>query len=300
MDYRPFYSRLPDRRYDDFKDFLESIGTKVEGKPAFRWRPGNDEEERVLSYADLRALARGLGSRFIAADFKRGNRIGLLSENRPEWCVSYLGIVAAGFVVVPIDISLDDAGVVNNLKKAGCKALCLSDKQLKRHEGLADPEKTSAIGLELILDFDGRDAVCRSDRLEDWWSAAATKPSVDLPARGEMGGGAEAVVFFTSGTTGFAKGIVLSHKAVLENVNAARMSLIVDDEDVFVALLPLHHTYATTCFLPFRGGGGLYRRNSGSYSPNRRDSRGQGVRSDFYHRSSPSSSIKFVRASRMR
>jgi long-chain acyl-CoA synthetase len=71
--------------------------------------------------------------------------------------------------------------------------------------------------------------------------------TVCLPLPGEIGSEAPAVVFFTSGTTGIAKGIILSQRAVIANVSAARMSLIVDESDVFVALLPLHHTYATIC-----------------------------------------------------
>ena len=242
MDYRRFYSRIPDRHYEDFREFLVQISSRGGDKPAFRWRPGNDEEERRISYHELGLLAEGLASRFFLAGFSRGERVAILSENRPEWCVSYLAIVAAGLVVVPLDISLEDSGLFNNLRVAGCKALCLSEKQLKRHPSLANSTE-----LGLVLYFDGLPPQSASKGFEDWRLAAATPVAPSLPNPGSIGGDAEAVVFFTSGTTGLAKGIVLSHRAVLENVNASRMSLLVDETDVFVALLPLHHTYASTC-----------------------------------------------------
>jgi long-chain acyl-CoA synthetase len=253
VDYRAFYSRLPDRQYADFKDFLDSAAARGGPKAAFRWRPGNDEAEVACSYAELGSRAQGLASRLLAAGLSRGDRVAILSENRPEWCVSYLGIAAAGFVVVPLDISLDDAGVVRNLKAARCRAICLSGKQLARRPSMADATKRLEAGLALALDFDlghGDGAGAGQEGrggLESWSAAASLPADPRLPAAGEVGGDADAVVFFTSGTTGLAKGIVLSHRAVLENVNASRMSLIVDEDDVFVALLPLHHTYATTC-----------------------------------------------------
>ena len=257
MDYRTFYSRIPDRRYADFKDFLVSAAARGGARLAFRWRPGNDEEEVRLSFAELGDRAAGLASRFLSAGLVRGDRIAVLSENRPEWCVSYLGIVANGFVVVPLDTSLDEAGLERNLKASGCKAVCSSSKQIGRRPILSDPAKRREAGLVLVLDFDlpaeaspAGAAVHHASAgpgLESWALAASSAADPRLPLPGEIGAYADAVVFFTSGTTGLAKGIVLSHRAVLENVNAARMSLIVDETDVFVALLPLHHTYAATC-----------------------------------------------------
>ncbi len=240
MDYRRFYSRIPDRRYEDFRSFLDAVSSRGGEKAAFRWRPGNDDAERRTSFAELGRLADGLGSSFAKEGLARGERIAILAENRPEWCVSYLAIVAAGYVVVPLDISLDDSGIFNNLKSARCRALCTSEKQLKRHPSLVDSRQQKDLGLSLVLDFDG-------EGKGSWQDAASMAPSPLLPKAGEIGGDAEAVVFFTSGTTGFAKGIVLNHRAVIENVNASRMSLLVDENDVFIALLPLHHTYATTC-----------------------------------------------------
>lgn len=246
MNYRRFYSRIPDCRYADFKDFLEKAASRG-GKAAFRWRPSNEDEERLVSFGELGRLARGLGSFLYSEGLARGDRVAILAENRPEWCISYLGILAAGFVAVPLDISLDDSGVFNNLKVAGCKAICLSGKQLSRHPGLQDEASLKDAGLSLVIDFDAASPSASSRPFVAWRLASSAPASASLPAPGELGGEAEAVVFFTSGTTGLAKGIVLSQRAVLENVNASRMSLLVEPEDVFVALLPLHHTYATTC-----------------------------------------------------
>ena len=247
VDYRSFYSRIPDREYADFADFLAAVSSRGGDKPAFRWRPGNDEEERAFSFSELGSRARALASRLLALGFRRGERVALLSENRPEWCVTYLAVAAAGLVIVPLDTSLDDSGVERNLKAARCRAVCLSPKQLARHPLFLDASRRREAGVEHVFSFDTSEAGGSDAGVESWAAATAAPEAPDLPKPGEVGGDADAVVFFTSGTTGLAKGIVLSHRAVLENINAARMSLIVDEKDVFVALLPLHHTYATTC-----------------------------------------------------
>lgn len=250
MDFRSYYSRLADREYDDFRDFLDKACLRGGERPALRWRPGCEGPEQVVSFAELKGKADALGRRLLALGMARGERVALLSENRPEWCISYLAVAAAGLVIVPLDVSLDDEGVGRNLRSARCRALLTSEKQRKRHPSLEKEGGAETLGLGLVVDFDlpeGKEAA----RLESF--SAALKLGSDLPSApslprpGEIGPEAPAVVFFTSGTTGIAKGIVLSHKAVIANVSAARMSLIVDESDVFVALLPLHHTYATTC-----------------------------------------------------
>jgi long-chain acyl-CoA synthetase len=68
-----------------------------------------------------------------------------------------------------------------------------------------------------------------------------------LPGVEDIAEGDPASIVFTSGTTGFAKGVVLSHRAIIANVSAAIRSLRADDKDIFVNVLPLHHTYPTTC-----------------------------------------------------
>jgi long-chain acyl-CoA synthetase len=234
---------------------LEKACRQGGDRPALRWKPGCEGPERVVSFTELRGKADALGRRLLALGLARGERVALLSENRPEWCISYLAVAAAGLVIVPLDVSLDDEGVRRNLRAARCRVLLTSERQCKRHPPLEKGGGAGALGLELVVDFDLPEG--KSAPLFESFSAALElgsglvgsdlPGSPCLPRPGEIGPEAPAVVFFTSGTTGIAKGIVLSHKAVIANVNAARMSLIVDESDVFVALLPLHHTYATTC-----------------------------------------------------
>lgn len=238
-----YYSRLPDREYSDFRDFLEKSCGRGGERPAFRWCPNCEGPEQVLSFAELRSGADALGRRLLALGLKRGDRVGLIAENRPEWCLVYLGVTAAGFIIVPLDVALDDEGLKRNLAAAHVRALFTSQKQIRRHPALADPR---ALGLELLADFDVP-AAPGAEAFGVSLAIGRSRPDIALPKPGEVGPDAPAVVFFTSGTTGIAKGIMLSQKALIANVNAARMSLIVDERDVFVAILPLHHTYATTC-----------------------------------------------------
>ena len=227
---------------------------------AFRWRPEGTETERSMSYSALRRSADAVGSRLIDSGLSRGDAVAILSENRPEWCAAYLGIAATGFIVVPLDASLDESGVMRNIVASRSRALFGSARLLKRMPGA-----TAIPGLALIVDFDAPppgpefampDAAVNHAAVPgaaprrvniSWAELLDSQPSAALPRPGELGQNAQAVVFFTSGTTGIAKGITLTHGAVLANVDASRNALFVDSDDVFVALLPLHHTYATTC-----------------------------------------------------
>ncbi|MBL8968475.1 MAG: AMP-binding protein [Spirochaetaceae bacterium] len=264
MDLDRAYSRIADRSYEDFRAFLDAAAARGGSRTAFRWRPEGAESERLVSFAELKAQADGVGSFLLARGFARGDRVAILAENRPEWCVAYLAIVAAGLVAVPLDATLDEGGVLRNLGAARCRALFVSEKLARRLPGLE--AFRAGAGLDLVVDFDlapssgaGSGAGTRGGQVGQvgqggsaagrlsWAEVAATPASSLLPKPGEIGAKAAAVVFFTSGTTGIAKGITLNHGAVIANVNASRMSLLVTEEDVFIAMLPLHHTYATTC-----------------------------------------------------
>ncbi|PKL07820.1 MAG: AMP-dependent synthetase [Spirochaetae bacterium HGW-Spirochaetae-7] len=268
MDLEKRYSRLPDRLYSNFGEMFRAICSEFRDLPAMRIRLADGAPYTVWTYAGMRdeclAVARFLASRGLG----QGDRVAIIGENRPEWCFAYLAAVISGFVVVPVDATIDAQGLTGILEASRAKALFHSNAMASK---VAEAIKKRPV--KVIVEFaapadppaDARELVPALSGAVSWADALAGEPAGaaaaedGLPAASDIDGNTAAVIIYTSGTTGLAKGIVLSHRGIIANINASIQSLNVGSDDVFIAVLPLHHTYAATCtFLaPLEAGGSL-------------------------------------------
>jgi len=208
------------------------------------------------------ALSRGLGDLGVEA----GDRVVLVSENRPEWVIADLAIMAAGAVTVPAYTtnSADDHGHI--LGHSGAAALIVSTAALARPLLAAvrsAPELKLIVAMEAVGDGEAGsldiqawdDVIVRGGALADDVAAR-----VNRIAPGEL-----ACFIYTSGTGGRPKGVMLSHGAIACNVSSAtdlltEVGLGGPGEDVFLSFLPLSHSYEHTCglHLPISLGAQIY------------------------------------------
>lgn len=174
-----------------------------------------------------------------------GDRIALLSENRPEWCVAYLGIVAAGATAVPLDAQLDAQELENILRHSESRAIVTSESQLaKVHPAIARlPVRPEIIVLDEIAPSGIHTLAKILENIEK-------SPLPSVPSE------AIASILYTSGTTGTPKGVMLTHRNFLSNCSALRGLQVCGPEDNLLALLPLHHVYPfmVTFLLPVLSG----------------------------------------------
>lgn len=266
MDLEKRYSRLPDRDYANFRSMFDSIFDQFGGLPAVKAKPDPGSPYAVWTYSDVRRESYAAGRFLLSRGLSAGDRVCVMSENRPEWCFAYIGIVAAGLVVVPVDSTMDSSGLAGIITASRSRALFYSPALgAKVAEALARSPVDVAVEFTAVVG-DKRPAekpatVASGARERFGWLelGSGDASGSGLPDPSSIDGDAPAVIIYTSGTTGLAKGIVLSHRGVIANVNAAIQSLNVDTRDVFIAVLPLHHTYAATCtFLsPMAAGGDI-------------------------------------------
>ena len=179
---------------------------------------------------------------------KPGDRVGLQSENRPEWGLAYMAILEAGAVVVPLDAALKAQEVGEILATAGAAFCVVSARQ---HPVIDAARAARLPGMKLVsLDvFEG--LPCWDDAQRDFPNEQAR------PARAEMGD--LAVIIFTSGTTGQAKGVMLSHANLLYNAEGVARTIDCGPGDRMLSVLPLHHTFECTIgfICPLRCGGSV-------------------------------------------
>ena len=181
----------------------------------------------AISYGDLAPLGAALASRLRAEGLGSGDRVVLLSENRPEWGLAYLSVTAAGFTAVPVLTDFHPDQIAAIAAHSEAKAAVVSSKlrpKLGDFKGLIVP-------MESLATPEARARAARTD-------AAAAFPPVnpeDLAA-----------IIYTSGTTGASKGVMLTHRNIVSNVMATRSVIHLHRTDLCLSILPLAHTYECT------------------------------------------------------
>ncbi len=211
---------------------LGTLRPVVDGLLAHDGRPAlvalGEEGVEIWTYGELAGWVLGLGRGLRGAGVERGDHVALLAANSREWVVACLAVISAGAVVVPLDAQLGDEALRHVLEDSGARHVFTTADQAGRLESV-----DAGSGLRTILLDVGED-----DRRS--WRYLLTDEEVDLPpARPDD----VAALFYTSGTTGAAKGVPLSHANLVFQIDTLLDADLVSEEDSVLLPLPLHHVY---------------------------------------------------------
>ncbi len=247
------------RNVTTLKDMLNQSADLYGQKTAFLLTKNGTEES--ISYAQFKADVDAFGTALHHLGLK-DKCIGVIGENRYEWCVSYMATVGGTGIAVPIDRELNITEIENILRRCNADAIIYSGKHSEHMQ------KLSSMGLS-VKHFINMDAVEDNEfylsfrRLLDMGE--------ELIASGQQNyinamveDNSLAALLFTSGTTGIAKGVMLSHRNICSNVVSVRSTVLVDTNDTSLSILPMHHTYECTIgFLAFIYSGATISFNEG-------------------------------------
>lgn len=179
----------------------------------------------TLSYATAAERVERLADHLCAVGVRHGDRVAVTGKNSPEWAVAYLAVLAAGAVVVPVDYQLTDDEVAGLIRLADARLLFVDEEKFEplasRTEGLIEVISLSPTKPRYLFDL-----------------PAAPKRTAEPATLDEI-----AAILYTSGTTGHAKGVMLSHRNLVSDCFLSQSHLFLSEQDVFYALLPIHHSY---------------------------------------------------------
>ncbi|MCL2801253.1 MAG: AMP-binding protein [Treponema sp.] len=251
LKFEEYISNIPQIPHNNFFQMLEGQAKKYSNKDMIRYRCGKQKEFTRWSYSkfndECQKVARGL----LAAGLVKGDRVVLWAENRPEWMAVWMGTVIAGIYIVPVDFLATEQECLNIINITKAKAFFYSGKKKDFASSLSGNGVNMTVSV--CISPDNEEHVEQSAEYANFGTHA---DNVELPQIDSIEPSHPASIVFTSGTTGFAKGIVLSHKNIIANASGAIRILNAEENDVFIDVLPLHHTYATTCsfIAPFSAG----------------------------------------------
>jgi len=214
-------------------------------------------EWQTMTYAEVADHVRRLAAALINQGIKPGDKIFISSENRPEWAIADLAIMAIGAVVVPsfVTNTIDDFAYI--MAHSDAVLAITSGGELARKVAAATQRVD---GVDRLIIMDETDDL-NAAGLQVWrWSdlIETSLPLADLEERmSGMAGDDVCCFIYTSGTGGRPKGVMLTHRSIQANIDAAIDLLAeggVAEDQRFLSLLPLSHSYEHTAgmHLPFQ------------------------------------------------
>ncbi|MFA5145631.1 MAG: AMP-binding protein [Candidatus Omnitrophota bacterium] len=203
--------------------FQDKICLQIKKGPTWeRWTYGQTED-----------LSLRVGAFLINEGFKKGDFAAICIENRPEWAIIYLGIVASGLACVPLDPQLTAQEIENLINDCSAKIIFVSQAvfQTKNINKIK-----SGLNKIVILDLDiNKDNLIGLAQVKSTLYEGLTWPEV-IPED-------IASLIYTSGTTGSPKGVMLTHKNFCSDFQSIDKLKLFSDKDTFISILPLHHAY---------------------------------------------------------
>jgi len=207
---------------DLFTLFEKTAATQPD-KIAFKADGGKG---RHYTFNEVRRIALDRAGGLVAEPFAELKEIGLLSANRPEWCIAYLAILAAGKTVVPIDANLKPNEIDYIISHADLKAVFVSG-QFESRIAQQHPQLS-------MFSFEEQSS-------RNWLNLDGDPSSLEKPDQSTV-----ATLIYTSGTTGDPKAVELTHRNLVANLEGIYDAIEFYDTDSFLSVLPLHHTFEAT------------------------------------------------------
>lgn len=193
-----------------------------------------------ISYKELSKKVKIFASALQKLGVKKNDNIAILSENRPEWVISDLAAMSAGAVLVPLHTTFSPKAICNVLSHSRAKILIVSNSDFLNKVLLGQKYLKY---LEKIIVIDKLTAVQKETFSAKvfTWKALLELHKADDFEKLFLDPDEVCSIIYTSGTTGKPKGVLLTHRNFLSNVESVNETIPVKSNDVFLSFLPLSH-----------------------------------------------------------
>lgn len=232
----------PVDKISNLKEMLNNSSEKYNDKAAFLIKDGSGKYNEI-SFKEFRDDVEALGTWFMS-ELDKSSRIAIIGQNCYEWAVSYLTAVNGLGIVIPIDKELPPDEIASLINRSEAEVIIYSQRSKEKIDKIENEIPTVKYFVnmhqkntdkELFL----HDLISKGKKLIEHGELRYIENEInetDLK-----------VLLFTSGTTAVSKGVMLSQQNISENLMAMCAMTYIDDKDIFLSVLPLHHTYECTC-----------------------------------------------------
>ena len=238
MNKRKYKDRLySTRKVTDLKDLINSSAALFAHKTAFYVKDIPGGEYKPVTYEKLKNDIDSLGTAFIDMGLK-GKKVALIGENSYNWVITYCAVVNGTGIIVPLDRELSPHEIKNLLIRSGAPVIFCSPKS----EAIVTEAAKGVATLDKIIVFTELSGLIEKGKQ---LAASGNLSFIDA----EIDRDALCSLLFTSGTTGHAKGVMLSHRNIASNVWNVSKHVDISENGIGLSVLPMHHTYEMTCHI---------------------------------------------------
>ena len=238
--------------FDNYNNIVTMFFDKskeMKDKP-YLWKKNNNEFES-LSWKNVELLVKSIARSLIGLGVLKGDRVVILSENRPEWQIADLAIMSIGAITVPVYTTSTTADYSHVINHSGARCMIISSHELCLK---ALPALESSSDCKNIIKInDDNHSYDNPINILHWSDLIENQENQNYNFEDEIKSIKRidtACIIYTSGTGGNPKGVMLSHGAMLSNCTGAQVLLknLLEgmDEIKFLSWLPLSHSYEHT------------------------------------------------------
>lgn len=237
-----------ERKVNNYRELIEKCEKEYGNKYAFTYK---DSSKKIIniSYIDYKKDVEGLGTSLLNMDLE-DSRIGLISPDRYEWCVSYIAITNTNNVVVPLDFALPEIEIENLIKRSKIECIIFDKKYIEIIKRIIKSSNTK-LKYAICLDYDKKtDEVFSYKELLEKGKELIEKGD-NRYKQIKIDNNKMSILLFTSGTTSSSKAVMLSQYNICSNITAMTTLIKARKNDNILVFLPLHHTLACTASFLF-------------------------------------------------
>ena len=252
MNKKKYENQLYDVSYvETLKELVDNSVLKFSDRAAYMYKDDHKEPFKTMTYAEFKDEQNAIGTALIERGFK-GSKIAVIGDNSHRWALSYYSVVCGVGVIVPIDRNLEKGEITNLLQRADVEAVFASTKLASTIASLLEELPLVKKVIIMAAPEDDVDEFLEDERFMTMEQLVSE--GKELVAKGnsayidaEIHAEDLSTILFTSGTTGLAKGVMLSHRNLSQNVFNMSKYVQIPDEGRVLDVLPMHHVYEMTC-----------------------------------------------------
>jgi long-chain acyl-CoA synthetase len=202
-------------------------------------------KEKGYTYKEIASHILKIHLLFRESGIHEGDKIGLVGRNSAHWCIIYLATVTYGAVIVPILPDFKPEDLANLINHSDSKLLFIDDKIYESLDISKVPEITAVFSIEdFSMITSGNSSIKEAfTGLEEKFAKAYPEIKKEDIKFSDITNDKLAVISYTGGTTGFSKGVMISHRSLAANIRFAQNNMPLKSGDPVVSFLPLAHTY---------------------------------------------------------
>jgi len=229
------------------------IGSARRFKDKMALEDFNETPISKVSYNSLLENVLRFGAALRNLGIKERSHVAVIGENRVQWSISYLTAMTFNLVVVPVDKNLGVNEILNILHESEASSIIFS-------ETFGPMLREKRLSLKHLKHYISMDLKKHEDGFHSMTELINRTATLDMSKLPQIEVSEMAVIIFTSGTLGRAKGVMLSQKNLASNLMDMVSQFGIFPEDRFLSVLPMHHTYECTCGMlcPLYGGSSVY------------------------------------------